>query len=161
MFQGRAERPANAIPVCWTVWGTRRDSWIVDSDPENGLTSEVVRDIFGFQITEETWVITNVWDEGDEFYEQRSVQQVDYCHGIRFQHGACLHMYDDTYDCALMEVISVRSALHFVHLWKRNTKLKLRRRAAVWPLFLLGRKRRIPPGIIRNVYVFIRPCHPK
>ena len=108
MFQGRAERPANAFPVCWTVWGTRRDSWIVDSDPENGLTSEVVRDIFGFQITEETWVITNVWFEGDEYHEQRSIQQVDYSHGLHLQHRASLDMYPEVYDCELQDVVAKR-----------------------------------------------------
>ena len=107
-----------ATPVCWTVWGSRRDSWIVNEDPGNGLKYEIIRDIFGYEITEEGWVITNVWFEGDEYHEQRSIQQVDYPHGLHLQHRASLHMDQEMYDCELQDVVTVRAALHFVHSWR-------------------------------------------
>ena len=142
-----------AIPVCWTVWGSRRDSWIIDADSEN---EEVVRDIFGYQITEETWVFTNVWLEGDEYHEQRSVQQVDYPHGFHLQHRARLHMDQEMYDCELQDVVSVRAALHFVHLWKRNARMKLLRRL-LYDVLLTGWARQMPPAIIQKIYAFVRP----
>ena len=164
MFEGRAERPANTIPVCWTVWGSRRASWIwIDEDEEIGLRAEIVRDIFGYQITDGTKVITNVWNEGDEYYEQRSVQEVDYPHRLDLQHRASLAMDSEIYGCALQEVISLRAGLHFVHLWKRNARMKVLRRQTVWPLFLLcwKWKRRMPPAVIQNTYTFLRPRHPE
>ncbi len=149
-----------AIPVCWTVWGSRRDSWIVDADPENELDRrrrrEVIRDIFAYQITEDTWVFTNVWFEGHDYHEQRSVQQVDYPHGLHLQHRTSLHMDQEMYDCELQDVVSVRAALHFVHLWKRNARMKLLRRL-LYDVLLTGRRRQMPPAIIQQIYAFVRP----
>jgi hypothetical protein len=145
-----------AIPVCWTVWGSRRDSWVtwIEEEWKNGRRQrrEVVRDIFGYQITERTRVLTNVWLEGHEYYEKRSVQQVAYPHGIRMQHQACLHMNEEEYDCELQDVVSVRAALHFVHLWKRNARMKLLKR-----VLLIGWTRQMPPAIIQKIYAFVRP----
>ena len=149
-----------AIPKCWTVWGSRRDSWItwIEEERKNGRRQhrEVVRDIFGYQIKERTKVFTNVWLEGNEDHEQRSVQQVAYPHGIRMQHQACLHMDEEEYNCALQEVVSVRAALHFVHLWKRNARMKLMKRARLifWTRPLL------PPAIMTNIFVevFVGYC---
>ena len=148
-----------AIPVCWTVWGSRRDSWIINADPnelDRRRRREVVRDIFGYQVTEDTWVFTNVWFEGTEYHEQRSVQQVDYPHGLHLQHHASLHMDQEMYDCELQGVVSVRAALHFVHLWKRNARMKLLRRL-LYDVLLTGWTRQMPPVIIQKIYAFVRP----
>ena len=157
------------MPVCWTVWGSRRDSWIIDADQEIGLSFEIVRDIFGYHIAEETWIITNVWNEGDEDHQQMSVHQVDYPHELHLQHRASLHadlhfarsFSSNGSSWALQDVISLRAALHFVHLWKRNARMKMLRRQTVWPLLLLCWKRRMPPAVIQNTYTFLRPRHPE
>ena len=147
-----------AIPVCWTVWGSRRDSWVtwIEEESKNGRRQrrEVVRDIFGYQITERTRVLTNVWFEGDEYHEQRSVQQVDYPHGLRLQHQASLHMDEEMYDCELQDVVSVRAALHFVHLWKRNHRMKLLRRMR-YEVLLLCWTRKLPREVRQNIFEHI------
>ena len=112
------------------------------------------RDIFGHQITEETWVFTNVWFEGDEYGEQRSVQEVDYPHGLREQHCASLHMREDIYDCELQSVITVRAGLHFVHLWKRNARKKMRRRMR-YEVLLLCWRRTLPREVRQNIFEHI------
>ena len=156
---------ALAIPVCWTVWGSRRDSWIIHADPENELDRRrpfwyqiaertFVRDIFGYQIAEKTFVFTNVFFEGDEVGEQRSVQEVDYPHGLREQHCASLHMREDIYDCELQSVITVRAGLHFVHLWKRNHRMKLRRRMR-YEVLLLCWTRKLPREVLQNIFEHI------
>ena len=149
-----------AIPKCWTVWGSRRDSWItwIEEERKNGRRQhrEVVRDIFGYQIKERTKVFTNVWLEGDTYYEKRSVQKVDYPHGIRNQHEAALHMKKEEYNCELQQVVSVRAALHFVHLWKRNARMKLLRRL-LYEVLLTGWTRKMPSVIIQKIYAFVRP----
>ena len=101
-------------------------------------------------------VFTNVWLEGDTYYEKRSVQKVDYPHGIQRQHEACLHMKKEAYNCELQQVVSVRAALHFVHLWKRNARMKLRRRL-LHDVLQTGWKRQMPPTIIQKIYAFVRP----
>jgi len=128
-----------STPVCWTVWGSRRHSWVVDADPANGLKQETVRDIFGYQIKEDTWVVTTAWPwmEGEMYYEQLSVQQVDYPHGCYAHHEAALHMVNDEYDCELHSVVCVRAVLHFAHSWQRKAKRKLLRRQAAHHVLLL------------------------
>ena len=146
-------------PVCWTVWGSRRDAWIMEvwvweARLHRRRHLEVLRDIFGYQIAEKTLVFTNVWKEGDEYGEQRSVQEVDYPHGLRLQHRASLHMRQDIYDCELQSVITVRAGLHFVHLWKRNARKKMLRRLR-YEVLLLCWPRRIPPAVIQNIFEHI------
>ena len=149
--------PCGTVPKCWTVWGSRRDSWVtwIEEERKNGRRQhrEVIRDIFGYQIKERTKVFTNVWLEGDTYYEKRSVQKVDYPHGIQRQHEACLHMIKEEYNCELQQVVSVRAALHFVHLWKRNARMKLMKRVRLifWTRPLL------PPAVIQKIYAFVRP----
>jgi len=143
------------VPVCWTLLGTPRDSWIVSPGHDEDV---VVRDKFGFEITDDTWVITN--DTGNVFSQgERTMQQVDYPHGLHMGHNSALHMVEDSGACRLCDVVSVRAVQHFVHLWKRNARVKLLRRKAkelrhvlmvVWGRKLLGQ--RIPQSIGRDIY---------
>ena len=93
--------------------------------------------------------------ETDEYHERRSIQQVDYPHGLHLQHRASLHMDQEMYDCELQDVVSVRAALHFVHLWKRNARKKLLRRL-LYDVLLAGWTLQMPPAVIQNIYAFVR-----
>ena len=116
-----------ASPTCWTLWGSRRNYWI-----EQGRSA--IRDKFGFLITENTWVITNAFSQGERTNEMVDyvlasgptvAEMVDYLHGLHWQHNAVVKMMDEELDCELCEIVSVRDVLHFVHLWKRNARMKV------------------------------------
>ena len=91
------------------------------------------------------------------YYEQLSVQQVDYPHGCYAHHEAALHMVNDEYDCELHSVVCVRAVLHFAHLWQRKAKRKLLRRQAAHHVLLLCWAKKLMPLIAEHIYVFAQP----
>ena len=137
-------------PVCWTLMGRRRDSWIVMADPANGLElcangeiGSVVRDMFGYQIKEDTWVmiLKRQIQYTKLYYTDNLLQQVAYPHSGYAQHNAILRMMDSAYDCVLQSAVCVRSVQHFVHLWQRQVSRKILRKHARHVLLLVWCKK--------------------
>ena len=137
-------------PVCWTLMGRRRDSWIVMADPANGLElcangeiGSVVRDMFGYQIKEDTWVmiLKRKIQYTKLYYTDNLLQQVAYPHSGYAQHNAILRMMDSAYDCVLQRAVCVRSVQHFVHLWQRQVSRKILRKHARHVLLLVWCKK--------------------
>jgi len=147
-------------PVCWTLMGRRRDSWIVMADPANGLElcangeiGSVVRDMFGYQIKEDTWVmiLKRKIQYTKLYYTDNLLQQVAYPHSGYAQHNAILRMMDSAYDCVLQSAVCVRSVQHFVHLWQRQVSRKILMKHARHVLLLVWFKK-LPLSIGHPIY---------
>ena len=115
--------------------GGRRASWIVGADTANGV-GIIFRDMFGYQIKEDTWVLLC-----SKWITVNTLQQGDYMRGGNAQHNAMLYMKDDAYNSALQNVVCVRTVFHFVHLWQRQARRKMLKRHARHVLLLLWSKK--------------------
>ena len=73
-----------------------------------------------------------------------------------WQHDAVVKMMDEQWDCELCEIVSVRAVLHFVHLWKRNARMKVLRRKARQHVIMVCGGRQLPWHIGANIYAFAR-----
>ena len=143
---------ATPMPICWTLWGSRRDAWI----QYNKYIMPIPRDLFGFTVEYNTMVVTPGWPRMSALDHMKvSVQQVYYPHACHNQHRARLHMVDDDSDCddcELQSVVSVRAVLHFVHLWQRKAKIKMMLRRHAQHVLLLLWKTHLPDSIGYRIY---------
>ena len=138
--------PSSKPPKCWTVFGSPRDSWVVDID---GWMNRIARDKFGFTVEEDTFVITNAFCSGRRRFRRR-VGQVVCLSGLSEGHGCRLHMMDDSIKTDLCNVVSCRAVAHFVSLWMRTIHRRLISRVLV-----LSWHAKLPTCSTQLIYEFV------
>ena len=138
--------PSSKPPKCWTLFGSPRDSWVVDID---GWMNRIARDKFGFTVEEDTFVITNAFSSGRRRFRRR-VGQVVCLSGLSEGHGCRLHMMDDSIMTDLCNVVSCRAVAHFVSLWIGNIQQRILTR-----VLLVGWNAKLPPVANALVHAFV------
>ena len=125
--------PSSKPPKCWTLFGSPRDSWVVDID---GWMNRIARDKFGFTVEEDTMVITNAFVPVREGTLRNAVLR--HRHQVigirRHSEGHRCQVYltqpMDTWP-ELHTVVSCRAVAHFVSLWMRTIHRRLISRVLV------------------------------
>ena len=144
--------PSSKPPKCWTLFGSPRDSWVVDID---GWMNRIARDKFGFTVEEDTMVITNAFvpvREGTlrNAVAPRNRKQVLGLRRYSEGHRCQLSMTQPMVLAELQTVVSCRAAAHFVSLWMRTIHRRLISRVLV-----LSWHAKLPTCSTQLIYQFV------